>query len=404
VPDLLDCTVMPYAWGSRTAIASLQGRPVPSPTPEAELWMGAHPLAPSKLIRDGRETDLATLTAANGLRELGERVMSRFGPRLPFLMKVLAADEPLSLQAHPTEAQARAGFEEEERRGIPLAAPDRNYKDPHHKPELLSALSPFDALCGFRRADETLALFTELAVPALKPVLVPLRESPDASGLGAMFRTLMTLPADQATRVTVAVVDACRAYRGHFDRECRWAVRLNEKYPGDRGIVGALMLNLVHLEPGEAIYLGAGSLHAYLHGVGIEIMAGSDNVLRGGLTPKHVDVAELLNVLDFRDGPVGVLRARAIDAEEAVWDTPAPEFRLSRIVVSGIGVEREVTGPEIVLCTEGTLTMASAGGQASIVLARGAAAFVAADARRYRLDGQGTAFRATTNLAAAVKG
>lgn len=398
VPDRLDCTVMPYAWGSRTAIATLQGRPVPSPTPEAELWMGAHPLAPSRLTRDGVETDLSAVISANAARELGERVASRFGPRLPFLMKVLAAEAPLSLQAHPTEAQARAGFAEEERRAVPLTAPDRNYKDPHHKPELISALTPFDALCGFRDALETLALFTELAVPTLKPVLVPLRESPDASGLGAMFQALMTWPADAAARATAAVVDACRAYRGTFEPECRWAVRLAEKYPGDRGVVGALMLNRVHLEPGEAIYLGAGNLHAYLHGVGIEIMASSDNVLRGGLTPKHVDVAELLKVLDFRDGPVGVLRPRAVDAEEAVWDTPAPEFRLSRIAVSGAGIERDVTGPEIVLCTEGALSVASADRGTPLMVERGMAVFVAADARRYRLDGHGTAFRAATNL------
>jgi len=398
VADLLACTVMPYAWGSRTAIATLQGRPVPSPTPEAELWMGAHPLAPSRLMREGRSTDLAAVIADDSTRELGASVRARFGARLPFLLKVLAAEEPLSLQAHPTEAQARAGFEDEERRAVPLTAPHRNYKDPHHKPELISALTPFEALCGFRRAGETLALFDELGVPDRHGFLAPLRMSPDAAGLAESFRTLMTLPPARALEVTTQVVDACRVYSGRFDAECRWAVRLTEKYPGDRGIVCALMLNFVRLEPGEAIYLGAGNLHAYLHGVGIEIMASSDNVLRGGLTPKHVDVSELLEVLDFRDEPVAVVRPRPFDSCEVVWDTPAPDFRLSRIDSQDDPIRREVHGPEILFCTRGELKLAPARVGPWIRLGQGASAFVPADAGGYSLTGQGTIFRATAGL------
>ncbi len=360
--------------------------------------MGAHPLGPSRLTRDGVETDLAAIIARDAAREVGPKVVARFGPRLPFLLKVLAAEEPLSLQAHPTEAQAAAGFEDEERRAVPLTAPHRNYKDPHHKPELISALTPFDALCGFRRATETQALFTELAVPALEPLMAPLRDSPDASGLGAMFRALMTLPVDEAARITAAVTESCRAYRGAFEPECRWAVRLAAKYPGDRGVVSALMLNLVRLEPGESIYLGAGNLHAYLHGVGVEIMASSDNVLRGGLTPKHVDVPELLKVLDFRDGSVPVVRARRVDAHEFSWDTPAPEFRLSRMDVGDDGCRREVDGPEILLCVEGEVTLAPASGGPPLLLRRGEAAFVAAAAGGYRLDGAGSVFRAAAGL------
>jgi len=389
---------MPYAWGSRTAIATLQGRHVPSPTPEAELWMGAHPLAPSRLTRDGAHTDLAAVIAANGRRELGERVRSSFGARLPFLLKVLAAEEPLSLQAHPTEAQARAGFEDEERRAVPLTAPHRNYKDPHHKPELLSALTPFEALCGFRQAGETLALFEELGVRHRHGFLAPLHTSPDTTGLAESFRTLMTLPPGEALDLTARVVNACRAGTGAFEAECRWAVRLSEKYPGDRGVVSALMLNLVRLEPGEAIYLGAGNLHAYLHGVGIEIMASSDNVLRGGLTPKHVDVAELLEVLDFRDGPIGIVRPREVDAREVVWDTPAPEFRLSRIDLQHEAVRRDVHAPEILLCTVGEVNLASFVDGSRLVLRPGASAFIPADAGGYHLEGRGTTFRASIGL------
>jgi mannose-6-phosphate isomerase len=397
VADLLDCTVMPYAWGSRTAIASLQGRPTPAPTPEAELWMGAHPLAPSRLTRSGTTTDLAAVIAADSDGQLGRSVAGRFGPRLPFLLKVLAPERPLSLQAHPTAAQAAAGFEDEERRGVPRSAAHRNYKDPHHKPELICALTPFEALCGFRRAADTRALFDALAVPQLDALASPLRSMPGAPGVEATFRALMTLGAGDAARLVEGLVRACRSHRGAFRDECRWAVRLAEEYPGDRGVASALMLNLVRLEPGEAIYLDAGNLHAYLHGVGVEIMASSDNVLRGGLTPKHVDVPELLKVLDFLDGPVPVRRSREVDRHEVAWDTPAAEFRLSRIHVAAEAVGRLVTGPEILCCVDGAVRLTPGDGTATIGLSQGASAFVPANTGRYRLDGAGTLFRATTN-------
>ncbi|MES1255354.1 MAG: mannose-6-phosphate isomerase, class I, partial [Acidobacteriota bacterium] len=216
---------MPYAWGSRTAIAALQGRPTPSTGPEAELWMGAHPLAPSRIVRGGTPTPLTTLIAEDSVRTLGARTHARFGARLPFLLKVLAADRPLSLQAHPTEAQARAGFEAEERRGVPLDAPHRNYKDPHHKPELICALTTFDALCGFRRASDTLALFDALAVPELAPLLAPLRREASRAGLASTFRAIMAMDAGAAAGAVDATVAACRTHRGSFERECEWAVR-----------------------------------------------------------------------------------------------------------------------------------------------------------------------------------
>lgn len=373
--DLLSCTVMPYPWGSRTAIASLTGRPSPSDGPEAEMWMGAHPVAPSFVERAGVRTSLRDLV-----------------PDLPFLLKVLAAAEPLSLQAHPTLAQAREGFDDEERRGVPLSAPHRNYKDPSHKPELLCALTPFHALSGFRRPAETLRLFDALAVGALGDVLAPLRASPDAKGLGATFRALMTMPADRRPGVVDATLRACKREGSAFANERALALRLAELYPGDIGIVSALLLELVQLEPGEAIYLDAGNLHAYVEGTGVEIMASSDNVLRGGLTKKHVDVPELLKVLDFGAGPAKVLRPRGIDAHEAVYETPAKEFRLSRIALNGARITREVIGPEILLVTEG------AAKANELTLSQGASAFIAASTKTYELAGEATVFRATTNL------
>ena len=395
--DLLDCTVMPYAWGSRSAIAALQRRPTPSDHPEAELWMGAHPVAPSRVTRDGTTRPLTSVIAEDSLRELGSAITARFGPRLPFLLKVRAADQPLSLQAHPTEAQARAGFDEEEQRGVPLTAAHRKYKDPHHKPELICALTPFTALSGFRRAADTITLFDALAVPELEPMLLPLRREPGPSGLWATLRAILAMDAAVAATAVDALVSACRAHRGAFAHECEWALRIAQHYPGDRGVMSALLLNLVRLQPGEAIYLEAGHLHAYLSGVGVEIMASSDNVLRGGLTPKHVDVAELLKVLSFIDGPVPVRRARHVSAVEEVWDTPAVEFRLSRVRVGTPGSSHSITGPEIVLCVDGRVRVSSADDTPALVLEQGRAAFIAASAKSYSLEGAGIAYRAATN-------
>lgn len=389
---------MPYAWGSRTAIATLQGRPSPSATPEAELWMGAHPGAPAMVTRQGSSHPLDAVIASSPGRELGDATVARFGARLPFLLKVLAAEQPLSLQAHPTETQAREGFADEERRGVPITASHRNYKDPHHKPELICALTPFDALCGFREARATLALLQTLGSSELRTLSAPLATSTDAQGVWNTFRAIMALKPPAAAQIVSSVTAACMVYRGPFEAECAWAQRLATQYPGDRGVLSALLLNLVHLNPGEGIYLGAGQLHAYLSGVGIELMASSDNVLRGGLTTKHVDVPELMKVLTVTDGQVPIVHARRVAPDEDVWDTPAPEFRLSRVTVAFSADPRAVQGPEILLCTEGAVRLETADGAPELNLARGDAAFVPYSAGTYTLSGTGVVFRATTGL------
>ena len=413
--DRLECTVMPYAWGSRTAIAELRGLPSPSTNPEAELWMGAHPMAPSRVSRNGVPKDLGAVIAEGAARELGGEVEATYGPRLPFLVKLLAAEQPLSLQAHPNAEQAKRGFAEEDRRGIPRDAANRSYKDTSHKPELLCALVPVEALCGFRRVSDTLRLFDELAVRELEPVLAPLRKAPGPEGLAALFSLLMTMRHDEGARIVAATVAACAkkvaAGGAGFEREYAWARRLAALYPGDVGVVSALLSNLIQLAPGEALYLGAGNLHAYLSGFGVEVMASSDNVLRGGLTKKHVDVPELMRVLDFADGPVHPIRARAIDAHERVWDTPAREFRLSAIEVGGDdAVIRAVRGPEIVLCTKGAVAIIPADGSPEVVLAPGSSAFVGAATGSYAVRARSaenapnqppapaSLYRATVNL------
>ncbi len=371
--ELLQGAVRPYAWGSRTAIAELLGAPVPAPHPQAELWFGAHPADPSVLLgADGSHTPLIEAVASDPGRQLGEPCTGRWGERLPFLVKVLAAEEPLSLQAHPSAAQAAEGFAREEALGIAPGAPERNYSDPHHKPELLCALTEFHALTGFREANRTVELLTALAVPELTVYRDILAAQPDADGLRALFTTWITLPQPAIEALLPPVVEACitllrrRGAASEFGGECRTVLQLAEAHPGDAGVLAAALLNYVVLGPGEALYLPAGNLHTYLHGTGVEVMANSDNVLRGGLTAKHVDVPELLRVLDFSHGDLRVLSGRRVGPRETCFDTPADEFRLSRLEWDP-GDRQPVRlrgpGPQILLCTSGSLRVCADDGR-----------------------------------------
>lgn len=391
----LENPIQNYAWGSHAAISGLLGRVTPSAEPEAELWLGAHPRAPS-LVLPSRES-LATLIEREPDRTLGAKNHAQYGARLPFLLKVLAAETPLSLQAHPTLAQAQAGFEEEQARGVALDSPLRNYKDRSHKPELLCALTPFSALCGFRQIADTLELFRILKAPNLSYLVGILRQSPTEAGLSRLLSAVLGLSAPEQVKLAAEALDYCTAAAAvdtPFQHEFTWAVRLGLLYPGDIGIVSALLLNLVRLAPGEAIYLPAGNLHAYLQGVGVEIMANSDNVLRGGLTPKHVDVAELLRVLTFHAGPVSVLQGEARGSAR-VYQTPAVEFELQSFELLP-GERPTVTdrrGPEILLCQRGQVTVECADHE--LALTQGQSVFIAATEPRYALSGDGTLFRAS---------
>ncbi|WP_064440655.1 mannose-6-phosphate isomerase, class I [Hoyosella altamirensis] len=367
---LLECPIRNYAWGSRTSLAELRGVPTPAPHPEAELWMGAHPADPAWVVSDGDRVSLIEAIGADPGATLGKRVASEHGEKLPFLLKVLAAEEPLSLQAHPSLQQAKEGFARENRAGIALGAAHRNYKDDNHKPELVVALTPFKALAGFRDPVRTAKLLTELAGPAMKPYCDMLAEQPDSAGLRALFTTWITLPQQPLRTLLDDLTDGCvrhlkGAKNGPFRREAQMLLELAEHYPGDAGVLTASLLNYAELAPGEGLYVTAGSLHAYLHGMGVEVMATSDNVLRGGMTPKHVDVAELLRVLDFSPSdalPVSVHNASPGGTAEYIYDTPAPEFRLSRIELDATGLHHSVSlglidpGPQILVCTRGGVT------------------------------------------------
>ncbi|QZT63700.1 mannose-6-phosphate isomerase, class I [Mycolicibacterium austroafricanum] len=394
---LLKGAVRTYAWGSRTAIAEFVGAPSPTAHPEAELWFGAHPGDPAYLKTEDGDRSLLDALRADPEGELGAAVRGRFGDTLPFLVKVLAADEPLSLQAHPSTEQAIEGFAREDRLGIPISAPDRNYRDRSHKPEIIVALSQFEALAGFRPAARSVELMRALGVAALDPFISLLHGQRDEDGLRALFTTWITFPQPDLDVLVPAVIDGAIGYvrsgEREFAREAKTVLELGERYPGDAGVLCSMLLNRLSLAPGEALYLPAGNLHAYLHGIGVEVMANSDNVLRGGLTPKHVDVPELLRVLDFTPAEDVYVRPETVrDGTEIVYPTPAPEFSVSVLGIEGERLGHEIDaptshdGPQILLCTQGAATVHAKAD--AVVLEKGAAAWVSADDGPIRLVAQ----------------
>jgi mannose-6-phosphate isomerase len=425
--ELLDSPIQPYAWGSRYAIAAVQGRDVPAGGPEAELWVGAHPAAPSRLVSDGRS--LADVVAADPAGTLGPA--ERFG-RLPFLMKLLAADQPLSLQVHPDADQARAGFDAEEAAGVPLDAPHRNYSDPYHKPEMLVALTDFDVLCGFRDPSVSALVLDRLGVADLDPVVAALRTATGpttAGGLRTAVTHLLTLPDDRRATVVGEAVAAATKLSSRWSavtggpmvgavgvgvaggsggvaeadlpadagaRSYALLAMLGERYPGDAGTLVALLLNHVRLRPGDAVFAPAGYLHAYLRGVGVELMAASDNVLRGGMTPKHVDVPELLELLKFEAGDPPRLTAEQRGPGQRAWPAKVDEFALSHVRVGGAHPEvlLPAPGPRLLLPLTGRLIADD--GTGPVTLTPGHAAFVPAHHPDLRLTGYGDLYQATT--------
>lgn len=359
-----------YAWGSTTAIAELLGT-TPSGGPEAELWLGAHPGSPSRV--EGSDDTLVDLVDG----------------RLPFLLKVLAAASPLSLQAHPTMAQAAVGFERENALGIPLDAANRNYKDAFHKPELIFALSDtFRALCGFRSAHAIASTVERMigALPgdsALNGLSDRLLSDDD---LRPAFEWLVT-GGDDVDELVTAVVEAAATLEGD---NFTLVGELAAAYPGDPGIVVSLMLNLVTLKPGEVLYLPAGNIHAYVEGLGIELMAASDNVLRGGLTPKHIDVPELLSVLDFSPVPVPYLEPIPLPGGIALYQPGVPDFELAVVTAPVDGSRFALAGDSIALCTTGEFTLV--GETSSVTLGRGESVFVTAEETTLTISGHGALF------------
>jgi mannose-6-phosphate isomerase len=372
----LDNTIRDYAWGSPTAIPKLLGIE-PTGRPAAELWIGAHPDSPSRAVAHADQPGLDALIAADPAGILGAGTVARFGARLPFLLKLLAAERALSIQVHPNRAQAEAGYAAEETAGVDRNGPERNYRDPNHKPEMAYAITEFDAFCGFRPVHRTAELIDALGVPELsayRDLLV------SRGGLRAVFTTLLTLGGAARDRLIDRVLASCRRLAeagGDWAPTARASLLAAEDFPGDIGSVLALLLNYVRLAPGEAIFLGAGNVHAYLRGVCVELLANSDNVLRCGLTPKHIDVPELVRIADF--APVAEPRHRpSCEAADRVdFRPPVPDFELS---VRRAAAELPGERPWLVLAGERPVTLTGPATEQRLVLPPWRAAFVTAGA------------------------
>ena len=392
---LLKNTVQNYAWGSPTAIPELLGERNPGPEPKAELWLGAHPKAPSRVVHDRHWLSLTELIAKYPQQILGDHVALAFDNKLPYLFKVLAAAKPLSVQAHPSLDQAKEGFERETDRGIALDAPNRNYKDDNHKPECICALSPFWAMYGFRNITEILALTGKVCPVGLSAELDALQKQPDSRGLKRYFTDLMTMDSQRQKTVVDEAVQNAHQYSDE-DSAFYWMTRLSSEYPTDIGILAPLFLNLIELKPGEALFLPAGELHAYLEGVGMELMANSDNVLRGGLTPKHIDVPELLKVLNFNPRPVNILKATQKNMNESMYASQADEFVLSVVSISAKNAYRssESRSVEILLCTEGRACIKDEGTQDIINIKKGDSIIIPAAVIAYSISGDALMYKA----------
>ena len=380
--ELLDNPIRDYAWGSRTAIAAMQGRS-PTENPEAELWMGAHPDSPSTLTRHGVRARLDDVIAAEpGL--LGADTVAEFGPRLPFMLKVLAAASPLSLQAHPDSATAARRYADE----ASVPADQRLYRDPFAKPELLVALDDFDTLCGFRDPSISADVLASLGVPALASVIETLRAGDAETRLRSATAALLKWPAPTRAAVVDAVVASARR------RSLGYIADLGERFAGDMGVVVAVLLNHVKLSAGEAIWMPAGNLHAYLRGTGMEVLATSDNVLRGGFTAKRVDVDELMHVLRYEVLAEPVVKPVAPGPGIRSWPVPATDFALLQVTLatSDAPVVLTGSGPRIVFCLTGSVHIDDG---SPVDLVAGKAAFGPAGPH-LALSGDGEVFVATT--------
>ncbi|MDM5093169.1 mannose-6-phosphate isomerase, class I [Aeromonas rivipollensis] len=385
---LMQNPIQGYDWGSHDALTTLFGIPNPAGKPQAELWMGAHPNGCSEVTLAGDVQKLSTLIESAPAAVLGDATVARFGS-LPFLFKVLCAEKALSIQVHPSKAQAEAGFAREEAAGISPTAANRNYKDPNHKPELVFALTPYQAMNGFRAIPAILALFDAMALPALAELTAALRQSQDEAGLQHFFHQMLILDGARKEEALTGLLAYAAARQD--DETFALITSLAAQYPGDVGLFSPLLLNVVTLKPGQAMYLDACTPHAYVRGTGLEIMANSDNVLRAGLTPKYIDVAELLDCTRCLPKPEDqILLAPHLEGAVQHFEVPVPDFTFS---VYPAGEHALTTASaEILFAIDGTVTLQQ--GEQSLRLEKGQSAFVPATTGSYRLLAEGRVARA----------
>ncbi|PRY60124.1 mannose-6-phosphate isomerase type 1 [Knoellia remsis] len=389
--DLLEPVLFTDPWGSHVSIASLQNRPIPSPEPESELWMGAHESGPSGIVRDGTPTTLADVIRADPEGEMGARCAAAYENRLPFLLKVLAPGRAISIQAHPTAEQAREIREHDRAAGDP----DATYVDDWAKPELLVAVSPFTVFVGMRTHDEVSALAKRLGVPRFSGLVEGTSGEPDPPH--ALLAAVLAVPAAEHAGFVRELVAACVRVSASADDDGHQAaavVRVAEDHPDDIGLAVLLLMYHRVLEPGDYIDVPAGVLHSYVSGLGVEVLANSDNVVRAGLTSKRVDVTELLRIVDAdADGSAGHATPDPELSGVESFPSSSDRFALRRLhSPDGVVVPGDGT-PRIAFCLYGEVTLASA--EASLTLGPVRAAYVGARDREVTVTGSGEVYLVT---------
>ncbi|PWC20814.1 mannose-6-phosphate isomerase [Brenneria roseae subsp. roseae] len=375
--------VQHYAWGSKHALTEMYGIDNPNNLPMAELWMGAHPKSSSHLVdENGRECSLRDLIAGDLSIHLGTAVAQRFG-ELPFLFKVLCAEQPLSIQVHPSKSAAEQGFTKENAAGIALDAAERNYKDANHKPELVFALTPFQAMNGFRELSEIVKLLQP--VSSAHPSIAAFLQQPDSKTLAMLFANLLSMDGDQKSRA-LGVLKA--ALNSQQDEPWATIREITRFYPDDSGLFSPLLLNVITLQPGQAMFLYAQTPHAYLKGVSLEVMANSDNVLRAGLTPKYIDIPELLDNVKFEAKPASQLLTVPIkQGNELNFPIPVDDFAFSLHYLSDTPQTLAQNSAAIVFCVDGNALLQK--DRQQLRLTAGESCFISASESPVSVQGQG---------------
>ncbi|WP_367072173.1 mannose-6-phosphate isomerase [Enterobacter roggenkampii] len=385
-------SVQNYAWGSKTALTDLYGIANPNNLPMAELWMGAHPKSSSKIEdASGQARSLRDVIDADKAALLGDKVAQRFG-ELPFLFKVLCADQPLSIQVHPNKQASEIGFAKENTAGIPLDAAERNYKDPNHKPELVFALTPFLAMNAFREFSEIISLLQPVA--GANNAIAHFLENPNAEALSQLFASLLNMQGEEKSHALAVLKAALESQQGEPWETIRLIAQF---YPDDSGLFSPLLLNVVKLNPGEAMFLFAETPHAYLQGVALEVMANSDNVLRAGLTPKYIDIPELVANVKFVAKPAAELLTQPVkNGAELDFPIPVEDFAFSLHDLSQTETTIAQESAAILFCVEGEATLHK--GEQRLVLKPGESAFVAANESPVSVSGTGRLARVFNKL------
>ncbi|MEG5754867.1 MULTISPECIES: mannose-6-phosphate isomerase [Enterobacter cloacae complex] len=385
-------SVQNYAWGSKTALTDLYGIANPNNLPMAELWMGAHPKSSSKIEdASGQARSLRDVIDGDKAALLGDKVAQRFG-ELPFLFKVLCADQPLSIQVHPNKQASEIGFAKENAAGIPLDAPERNYKDPNHKPELVFALTPFLAMNAFREFSEIISLLQPVA--GANNAIAHFLENPNAEALSQLFASLLNMQGEEKSHALAVLKAALDSQQGEPWETIRLIAQF---YPDDSGLFSPLLLNVVKLNPGEAMFLFAETPHAYLQGVALEVMANSDNVLRAGLTPKYIDIPELVANVKFVAKPAAELLTQPVkNGAELDFPIPVEDFAFSLHDLSQTETTIAQESAAILFCVEGEATLHK--GEQHLVLKPGESAFVAANESPVSVSGTGRLARVFNKL------